>query len=254
MALRPHRSAARIQPGRNSLPRTWQSSLERFLHYKSADVARVGHILRLFFLHLKTRRVSIADITRGAGWSRWRGTRSTKPPDTYANIDTCCMIGTRSSALHSERCWQPVTSGVLRYHRAAESERLRRTVGRICRSGNASQDSSFLGRLTPASMTDAITRAKAWQSGHLIPLENPSAVVDAIRHVAFGARRTQVALSNTETLATSLARGSRSLLSARRARAGPSCIGGIGASSGRMSPRRTSITGWRGTSSSIRVR
>ena len=49
--------------------------------------------------------MSLAGITRHpteSGWSKWRATRSTKPRDIYANIDTCYMIATPSSAPRSE--------------------------------------------------------------------------------------------------------------------------------------------------------
>ena len=66
----------------------------------------------LFFLHLETRRVSLAGIThipRRVGWSRWHATRPTKRLAIYTNFDTCFTIGIRSSAPRSGHCSPPET-------------------------------------------------------------------------------------------------------------------------------------------------
>jgi transposase len=64
----------------------------------------------LFFLHLETRRVSLAGITRHPTetWME-RATRPTRPPVICANISTCCTIETRSSAPRSGPFSKPAT-------------------------------------------------------------------------------------------------------------------------------------------------
>jgi len=62
----------------------------------------------LFFIHLESRRVSLAGITRHPdelGCSRWPATRPTKDGDTSISGVTCCMIATRNSAHRSGRYW-----------------------------------------------------------------------------------------------------------------------------------------------------
>ena len=66
----------------------------------------------LFFLHLETRRVSLAGITRHPpeNWMEQTARRRSRtPPDIYANVDTSCTIGTPKSAARSGQCSQPAT-------------------------------------------------------------------------------------------------------------------------------------------------
>src|ERR1035438_6663973 len=63
----------------------------------------------LFFLHVETRRVSLAGITRHPTeeWmTQMVATRLTRHPGIYANIGSCCTTTIRSSARSSGRRWQ----------------------------------------------------------------------------------------------------------------------------------------------------
>ena len=75
----------------------------------------------LFFIHLESRRVSLAGITRHpdeAGCYRWLATRPTKPGGIWSTGVTRCTIGTRSSAHRFGRRSHPVESGRFSCRRA----------------------------------------------------------------------------------------------------------------------------------------
>jgi hypothetical protein len=62
----------------------------------------------LFFLHLQTRRVSLAGITRHPTeeWMTQMGRNATDEAcGFYADIDTCFTTATRNSARNSLRPW-----------------------------------------------------------------------------------------------------------------------------------------------------
>ena len=63
----------------------------------------------LFFIHLESRRVSLAGMTRHPEqtWcSRWHAMRPARRGDFWNTAGTHCMIATRSSAQYSGRHWQ----------------------------------------------------------------------------------------------------------------------------------------------------
>jgi hypothetical protein len=64
----------------------------------------------LFFLHLESRRVSLAGITRHPTetWMEQMARNSIDEARViFVNIDMCCTTWTPSSAPRSEPCWQP---------------------------------------------------------------------------------------------------------------------------------------------------
>jgi hypothetical protein len=69
----------------------------------------------LFFLHLETRRDTLAGITRHPieSWIlRWRATLLMRRAAASSGVTTCCMIATPNSATPSIRFWPQRASDV----------------------------------------------------------------------------------------------------------------------------------------------
>jgi putative transposase len=64
----------------------------------------------LFFIHLETRRVNVAGVTRQPGCNKWRATPLMKAGDIWISGVMHGMIGTRSSARHFGRRSPPAGS------------------------------------------------------------------------------------------------------------------------------------------------
>jgi hypothetical protein len=75
----------------------------------------------LFFIHVESRRVSLAGITRHParpGWSRWRATQRPRVGVTWSAGAMRSTIGARSSAPRFGRHWRRVESERTDYWRA----------------------------------------------------------------------------------------------------------------------------------------
>lgn len=102
----------------------------------------------LFFIHLESRRVSLAGITRHParpGWSRWRATQRPRVGVTWSAGAMRCTIAIRSSAPRFGRHWRWVESERTDYWRAAPQ---------IVRNGKSEM------RLLTATLTNNGTRSE----------------------------------------------------------------------------------------------
>jgi hypothetical protein len=119
---RQHPAATRHRAGpRRSQNTTWREFIESHMavlagiDFFTVEVLTWGLVTYyvLFFIHLESRRVSLAGITRHParpGWSRWRATQRPRVGVTWSAGAMRSTIGTRSSAPRFGRHWRRVES------------------------------------------------------------------------------------------------------------------------------------------------
>lgn len=104
--IEPAPEEAKTRPGGSSSSLTHGSfGRDRFLHRRSAHLSGASDLLCVVFIHLESRRVSLAGITRHParpGWSRSRATQRPRVEVTWSTGAMRSTIGTRSSRLVSD--------------------------------------------------------------------------------------------------------------------------------------------------------